>query len=219
MRQAASARQIIIYMLTGRRPCGALEPGRFLAKRGRKSGRSSDAEEVPMRKIRCEARMRRFRTRRRAGHPVYFLFAPEWRNGRRGGLKNRCPRRAGSNPASGTIRKQFELAEEIFALASSSLFSENSSSPLLEVSYSICGWNISERPHQPYHPAAIYAVTGSSKSFTAASLKVNLRGRFETTETRPLSSRSFRYFRAVCTLTSACTATSCKGISGKAPNK
>ena len=31
-----------------------------------------------------------FFTRRGTKHPVYFRVAPEWRNGRRGGLKNRC---------------------------------------------------------------------------------------------------------------------------------
>ncbi len=94
-------------------------------------------------------------------------------------------------------------SREIFVLASSLLFSGNSSFPVgrfpfdIRVQYKLA-------PHQPHHPATIYVVIGSSKSFTAASLKVNLRGRFETTATRPLSSRSFRYFRAVCVLTSAC---------------
>ena len=43
------------------------------------------------------------------GLPVYCHPAPEWRNGRRGGLKNRCLRRAGSNPASGTTSQMNEL--------------------------------------------------------------------------------------------------------------
>ena len=40
-------------------------------------------------------------------------FSPGWRNGRRGGLKSRCPKgRAGSSPAPGTHSSQFRgLAE------------------------------------------------------------------------------------------------------------
>ncbi len=34
----------------------------------------------------------------------FYLFLPEWRNGRRGGLKIRCPQgRVGSTPSSGTL--------------------------------------------------------------------------------------------------------------------
>lgn len=37
-----------------------------------------------------------------------MIFKPGWRNGRRGGLKIRCPKgRGGSTPPPGTVRTSF----------------------------------------------------------------------------------------------------------------
>ena len=46
----------------------------------------------------------------------FYLFLPEWRNGRRGGLKIRCPQgRVGSTPSSGTTATFLEMLARVHA--------------------------------------------------------------------------------------------------------
>ena len=103
-------------------PSGIGAPDRHVYVDRLPSGRHKVAASARREEPSCDSRAQFAPVcpRRPTGHPVYFHGAPEWRNGRRGGLKNRCPRRAGSNPASGTtshIRKRSRQGI-VFALGS-----------------------------------------------------------------------------------------------------